>query len=123
MFDIMARAIKAVEDNECGYQKASSLYYVPKTTLVRRVKGINKLSKGASKMMGNKKSVLPQDLEETLAEHILKMEKTYLDVRRLGYELAEKMVLHTILTTIRKWQVTTGYMGFMSPIQWRHQLR
>ena len=91
----MARAIKAVEDNECGYQKASSLYNVPKTTLVRRVKGINKLSKGASKMMGNKKSVLPQDLEEKLAEHILKMEEslfglTYLDVRRLGYELAEK---------------------------------
>ena len=113
----MARAIKAVEDNECGYQKASSLYNVPKTTLVRRVKGINKLSKGASKMMGNKKSVLPQDLEENLAEHILKMEEslfglTYLDVRRLGYELAEKMVLNTILTTIRKWQVTTGYMGF-----------
>ena len=111
--------IRSKRKSPHGYQKASSLYNVPKTTLVRRVKGINKLFKGASKIMGNKKSVLPQDLEEKLAEHILKMEDslfglTYLDVRRLGYELAEKMVLNTILTTIRKWQVTTGYMGYVS---------
>lgn len=47
-------AIQAVKDSEgMGLQKASQEFGVPKTTLRRRVKGLNKYVKGASKSMGN----------------------------------------------------------------------
>ena len=49
----MKAAIKAVTDNGLGLKKASAEFSVPKTTLRRRVKGLNKSAIGATKSMGN----------------------------------------------------------------------
>ena len=91
----MERALKAVQNKECGYQVASKLYDVSRSTLERRLNGKNKIATGSFKGMGCGKTVLPSSLEEKLRDHILLMEKclfglTYTDVRRLAYELAVK---------------------------------
>ena len=89
----MVRALKALEQKECGYLKAAHMYNVPKSTLERRFKGKNKIAKGANKTMGSRVTVLPSELESKLRDHILLMEEclfglTYTDVRRMAYELA-----------------------------------
>ena len=91
----MARVIKAIRNKECGYYKAKRLYNVPSSTLERRVKGLNKLAKGAQKVLGNQKLSLPVELVNKLVEYVLHMEEclfglTCTDVRRMAYDLAVK---------------------------------
>ena len=107
----MARAIKAINDKECGYQKAAQLYNVPKSTLERRVKGLNKVAKGTQKGMGNQSMVLPPELDNKLAQYVLHMEEclfglTCTDVRRMAYDLAEKNGLSN------KFNSTTRLAGY-----------
>ena len=104
--DDMAQAIKAVRGElagkaRIGYQQASIKYSVPKSTLERRNKDMNKIAVGTSKFLGSTRSILPADLEQHLAGYILKMEEklfglTYLNVRQMAYELAEaNKIKHT----------------------------
>ena len=91
----MSRALRAIEEKECGYLKAAALFNVPKTTLERRFKGENKVACGSKRVMGNGRTSLPLEMENNLKNHILLMEEcmfglTYTDVRRLSYELAER---------------------------------
>ena len=95
----MMLALKAVRGEilgevRLGYKSAAKQYNVPKSTLERRHKGKNKIAVGSTKFLGTTKSILPADLENELTSHILLMEEkgfglTYVDVRKLAYELAE----------------------------------
>jgi len=46
----MRKAIVAVESGVSGYLKASKQYGIPKATLFRRVKQLNKITKGDKKV-------------------------------------------------------------------------
>ena len=48
----MELALQAVESGQMGYLKASKEFGLPKTTLKRRHKGINKKATGSSKVLG-----------------------------------------------------------------------
>ena len=95
----MELAIKAVRGTiegveRIGYLKASQLYKVPRSTLERRNKNGNKIAIGARKFLGNRKSVLPEEVERKLANYVKTMEEqlfglTYILLRKMAYELAE----------------------------------
>ena len=96
----MELAIKAVRGTIEGVErigyliKASQLYKVPRSTLERINKNSNKIAIGARKFLGNRKSVLPEEVERKLANYVKTMEEklfglTYIDLRKMAYELAE----------------------------------
>lgn len=47
----MENAIKAITEGQMGYRRASEQFNVPKTTLKRRVKGLNTRATGATKVI------------------------------------------------------------------------
>lgn len=74
-----------------GWHLAAKNYNVPATTLRRRFK-TNNATKGD---LGGRRTVLPQEIEQDLANHILDMETRFFgftttDLRRLVYEIVEK---------------------------------
>ncbi|KAJ8729016.1 hypothetical protein PYW07_006712 [Mythimna separata] len=93
--DAMEKAIRAVRNEEMGFLKASKEFKVPRSTLKRRVKGINKEAIEIKKILGSCHPTFSMEQEEELVHHILEMEKrfyglTLQDVRRLAYQLAER---------------------------------
>ena len=87
-------ALDAIKSNSMGYLKASKIFGVKKTTLIRRVKDGNKLATGFKKMLG-RGTVLPKFIEDELYDYVVDMEAmlyglTPLDLRSLVYQLAEK---------------------------------
>ena len=94
----MALAIKSVKDSKMGYlnwQSKQDLFNVPKTTLIRRVQGKNKIAKGVNKFLGNKESILPKNIEDELYSYIISMEDrlfglTKDDLRSMVFQLAER---------------------------------
>jgi DDE superfamily endonuclease/helix-turn-helix, Psq domain len=90
----MAAAIDDVKAGRMGYKAASTLYGVPKTTIERRVKNKNKFSTGDMKILGAKRRVFSDKMENDLVRYILRMEElffglTLTDVRRLAFQLAD----------------------------------
>ena len=121
----MEAAIKAKEAGGCGFLKAAERYNVPKSTLERRVKGKNKIAKGAVRMMGNRKAVLTTEFEKALKDYILSMEEalfglTYLDVRKMAFELAKRNGLDHNLIKRKGWRATTGYTDSSGEIRSFH---
>lgn len=91
----MEKAIRAVRNEEMGYLKASKEFEVHRSTLKRRVKGINKEAVENKKLLGSCRPTFSPEQEQELVGHILEMEKrfyglTLQDVRRLAYQLAER---------------------------------
>ena len=94
----MADAISQVRSGELGLREAARVYSLPTTTLKRRLDGGNKIATGSTKKDG-RPTVLPDQLEEELAKHILTMEErlfgfTRQAVRKLAFQLAEKNNIH-----------------------------
>lgn len=92
----MERAIQAVRNGEMGWLKASKIFNVPTATLRRRAQGKNKFAVNAEKRFGSFQFTLTKDLEGAIVKHILDLESRFFgmtrtDVRRLAYEVAEKM--------------------------------
>ena len=93
--DAMAMAIRQVKSKTMTYGKAAKSYNINKTTLQRRVKGLNKLVTGSDKLLGNKRSVLSKEIEDELFGYCVTMEEklfglTTDDIRELAFELAER---------------------------------
>eukprot|EP00057_Strongylocentrotus_purpuratus_P025733 XP_011680207.1 PREDICTED: uncharacterized protein LOC105445837 [Strongylocentrotus purpuratus] len=93
--EAMKAAIKAVTNNGLGLKKASAEFSVPKATLRRRVKGLNKSAIGAAKLMGNFKTTFPEEIEKDHVDYIHQMELmmyglTSNDLRRLAFQLTER---------------------------------
>lgn len=89
----MKKAIDMVSNRECGYLKAAKLCNVPKSTLERRVKGKNKISKDSLKGLGSRLVTFNPTQETELVRFITNMETmmfglTTDSVRRLAYQFA-----------------------------------
>lgn len=108
----MASAIEDVRAGRMGYQAASTLYNVPKSTLERRVKNKNRIATGNCKKLGSKQRVFSDEMEHELEQYILRMEMffglTLTDVRRLAFQLAERVTLSIPSMQIVACLVKTG---------------
>lgn len=92
----MQRAIQATRNGEMGWLKASKTFNVPAATLRRRALGKNKFAVDTQKRFGSFQSTLNRDLEIAIVNHMLDLESRFFgmtttDVRKLAYEVAEKM--------------------------------
>ena len=88
-------AIEKVKSKEMGHFKVSLMYCVPKSTLERRVKGLNKVFKGNENGLGSRNKTFPPEIENNLVEYIQKMEGMFYglttqDVRSFAFQLAKK---------------------------------
>lgn len=91
----MAKAIRSVSTGKYGYLKASKIFSVPKSTLERRVKNLNKQITGHQKGLGSRQRTFSRQMEELLVDYVKTMESmlfglTCTDVRRLAFQLAER---------------------------------
>lgn len=92
----MAAAIKAVGEERITIGKAAIEFCVPKATLWRRLRGVNKLTAiGNKKDLGSIRPVFNEAQEKEIVNHILEMEQrlfglTSKDVRYIAYQLAER---------------------------------
>lgn len=75
----MEKAIRAVRNEEMGYLKASKEFEVPRSTLKRRVKGINKEAVENKKLLGSCRPTFSLEREQELVNHILEMKKRFTD--------------------------------------------
>ena len=69
-----------INSGRIDYLAASSVYGVPRSTLARRVKDKNKLTKGSSKMLGTKRREFTEDIEHELEEYVLTMEEMFFGI-------------------------------------------
>ncbi|XP_076816893.1 uncharacterized protein LOC143462559 [Clavelina lepadiformis] len=84
--EAMRHAIEAVRDGTMGTKKAAKQFDVPKTTLLRRLKNMNKIALGSRKMLG-RSTDLPEEIENQLAKHIEDMEARFNKEKKIaGYE-------------------------------------
>lgn len=90
--DAMKSAIEAVRQSRMGLNKAAKHFSVPKATLQRHVKGLNKRSQEGKKQLGRSQD-LPDEIEHDLVSHILLMESRFYGLTRssvlkLAYQIA-----------------------------------
>lgn len=90
--DNLQDAINAVNAGNMGVNEAALSFNIPKTTLKRRIKSGN--TKKSNRLGPD--SMLGEEAEEKLANHIKKLQKcgfspTRLEVREMAYKLAEKL--------------------------------
>lgn len=100
-----------------GLNECQRRYNINKSTLLRHIRGTNKLANDAVKKLGTK-NVFHQELEAVLVKHIAKFAEAFFgftirDIRRLAFQLAERhMIPHNFnretCTAGKKW-----YYGFM----------
>ena len=86
-------ALNAVQSGK-PLSRASKEFGVPRRTIRRHKE--NKVLKPGTSLLSRQKVVLPEAVESELVQHIQLKEKSLfglssLDIRRLGYEIAEKM--------------------------------
>ena len=89
----MTRAIDVVQAGKMGTKKAAKEFSVPKTTLIRGLKGCNKFAHGGSKILG-RSTDLPRYIENELANHVKEMESrfyglTLTDLHKLAFQIAK----------------------------------
>lgn len=92
----MERALNAVRNREMGWLRASKTFNVPTATLRRRALNKNRIATNTKKYLGSLESVLNEEAEAAIVKHILDLESRFFgltttDVRKLAYEVAEKM--------------------------------
>lgn len=104
--DAMKKAIEAVQSGEMNFSKAATIFNIPRSTLKRRVKNKNVKATDNKKLLGCC-AVFTEEQEMELVNVIFEMEErfgklSFLDVRSLAYQLAEKKNLrHTFSKTKR----------------------
>lgn len=114
----MERAIEAVRSGKLGFLKASLEYNVPKTTLLRRVKGKNsELSSSGKRKLGRFRVVFTDEQEDEIVQHVLRLEErfygmTSIDLRRMAYDLAEKNNINHKFNKITKLAGEDWLLGF-----------
>lgn len=114
----MKRAIEAIKSESMGYMKASKTYNVPKSTLERRVKDINKIAKCERKGLGSKMNVFCHETESTLVKYILESEQKFFglsinDLRRMAFQLAKRNGLHCPFNTENEMAGKEWARGFL----------
>lgn len=90
----MANAIRAVQNGEMGWLRASKAFNVPFTTLRRRASNANKRVKNNSTGLGRFFTTFTPEQEKSIVDHLKQMEQrlfgiTCKELRSLIYEWAE----------------------------------
>lgn len=88
----MNEALLKHRNGEIGFNEACRRYNIPKPTLRRHLKGLNKTTKFG------RPNDMTAEMEEELAQHIMNLESSFFgltitELRKLAYELAEKYQL------------------------------
>ena len=97
--DTMKSAIKAVRQNQLGLNQAAKHFVVPKATLQRHVKGLNKRSQEGKKQLGRSQD-LTDEIEQDLVSHILLMESRFYGLTRSSLlKLAYQIAVRNNITT------------------------
>jgi len=83
----MKAAVEDVRSGRLGYKAASTQHGVPKSTLERRVKNQNQYAVESNKVLGAKKRVFTDEVENELVQYCVRMEEmffglTITDLRR-----------------------------------------
>jgi len=91
----MSKAIEMIRSRKMSIGEASRYYDVPKSTVGRRVLEKNKVACGSVKHLGRFTTTFSKEFEDELVQYVKDMESrffgiTYLDLRRLAFQLAEK---------------------------------
>jgi len=92
--DAMKSAIEAVRQTQMGLNQAAKYFVVPKATLQRHVKGLNKRSREGEKQLCRPQD-LTEEMEQDLVSHILLMESRFYGLTRssllkLAYQIAAR---------------------------------
>lgn len=108
----MIEALQKHRNGEIGFNEACRRYNIPKPTLRRHLKGLNK-----SKKMGRPNDI-PPDMEEVLAQHLMNLESCFFgltttEFRKLAFELAEKFQLRHRFNKEKKIAGKKWYYRFM----------
>ena len=97
--DTMKSAIEAVRQNQFGLNQAAKHFVVPKATLQRHVKGLNKRSQEGKKQLGRSQD-LTDEIEQDLVSHILLMESRFYGLTRSSLlKLAYQIAVRNNITT------------------------
>lgn len=107
----MCAAVKMVREKKMGVKKAAKHFSVPMTTLRRLAKQTNMPPEDVVNKVLGRKPVLPDHIEKELVEYLLTMESMFYgltrqDVRRLGFQLAQRNgIKHPFATELagRSW--------------------
>jgi len=91
----MKAAVEDVRSGRLGYKAASTQHGVPKSTLERRVKNQNQYAVESNTVLGAKKRVFTDEVENELVQYCVRMEEmffglTITDLRWLAFQLAER---------------------------------
>ena len=113
----MQRALGAVRRGDMGINASAASYGVPKTTLLRHLKGQNKFANDDTKFHGGV-TTLPEDLENELVQYCLSMERRFFgikidELRRLAYDLAEANGIDHNFDKTKMLAGWKWYYGFM----------
>lgn len=113
----MSSALQDVRKRKISINEASRRNKVPKTTLIRRLDGINKIAKEERMLVGSQ-SDIPPEMEEELCNHILELEArlygiTPYDVRKLAFEIAQMNKLKHRFNVEKKIAGKKWYYSFM----------
>nr|CAH7730073.1 unnamed protein product [Callosobruchus chinensis] len=113
----MEMALKAYKTKRFGLNETCKKYGVPKATLKRHLESKNKVANESRKRFG-RTTVFSEELEETLAEHILNLEKMFFgvtikDVRKAAFDLAEINNIKHNFNRVKKQAGKKWFYGFM----------
>lgn len=113
----MQLAVDAYKSNQYGLNECARVYNIPKTTLYRHVKCLNKIANNAVKKFG-KPTTLPEQIEEELVSHILKLEElmfglTINDIRKLAFDIAQRNQLAHVFNCEKELAGKKWYYRFM----------
>lgn len=94
-------AINSFRNGELGLNACAKTYGIPKATLKRHLDSKNKIAKEGIKFHGGV-TTFSIDIEAEIKTHLLKLEEmmfglTATDIRKLAFEIAERMPYHIIL--------------------------
>lgn len=108
----MDEALQKHRNGEIGFNEACRRFNIPKPTLRRHLKGLNKKTK-----FGRPTDMSP-DTEEILVQHLMNLESCFFgltttEFRRLAFELAEKMQLPHRFNKEKKIAGKKWYYRFM----------
>ena len=114
----MEHALQAVQEGS-SVKAAAAAHEITRVTLLRRVRGTNKVATGAIQLLGSVQPVFSEDMENELAQHLLDMETRLFglstrDVRSLAFQLATKNNIRNNFNNEKQLAGKNWLSGFMA---------
>ena len=106
----MLQALTAIRNGEMSRKRASSVFSIPRTTLIKNLK---RPISCVPQNLGRFKPVFDQDMENELVMHVVEMQQRFyglslMELRSISYELAHRNGIHQRQNGLEK----TGQQAF-----------